>query len=533
MRDELRASQWTLGGGRPNRELMALTEEETMSDTKMRLSIKASREEGERIMRAAATEAAVERETSRRASQGGGGGTDDDSTWVEFDGAALEPLLAVDPGLGEAPVRLLDAQFLIKLADRGGWLQPRHALPDDGFIELQALRAMPGAHTGLRVLCVSHLWLQPDHPDPRRSTLVQLAKALRILTETCGGTLGVFYDFCSVYHGEGLPYQEALFRKALSLQSDLFVHPHTWVLKVPTLPRGYPRGFVFRAGSKPNVAPYMERGWAFCESRIASLIKAHTSQVLTLGRLPHAIDAYASKKKVGMLDDDEKFTSWGLCDLETLIEHCKCPRPPPLTPYQFNVQLEDKCFTSRGRDAPVVRALYRRACLSMQSAVSLDFSELDWGDNEAAQLAKMIGNGWARDCRRLFLGQNKIGTDGLAAIADGLRQAKTLWLESIDLRGNPGGQDARQMVRDAITELQSRGLMKDDRGEDRKVRIFGEPERSARLIQKRVRALFSAAAKTALISVKMSKPVGRNDDGLSPPSKSEQPRKFSPRRSRW
>ena len=77
----------------------------------------------------------------------------------------------------------------------------------------------------------------------------------------------------SLFQGERLPKEEALFRKAvrarqgsnpglalrsdwssvlgllcgqLARQGDLYAHPATWTLMVTQPPPGYPRGFAFR-----------------------------------------------------------------------------------------------------------------------------------------------------------------------------------------------------------------------------------------------------------------------------------------------
>ena len=486
-----------------------LTKAELMPESKTRANIKAMVADGAAIMAAAAREAAIAREAIKSNPYA----NEDTSTWADFDGASLEPLLRVDESLGDSPVKLLDARFLIKLAERGGWLTARQNLPADGFIELDRLRYMTASHTGLRVICVSHVWLQPDHPDPRRTTLELLGRVLKILVEEHGGTSGtgtfaVFIDYCCMFHGEALQSQEALFKKALTMQAALFSHPHTWVLKVTPLPHAYPRGYVFRAGTRPNVAPFHERGWTFAESRCAALIKTHNTQVLDLGRWPLALSTYAAKKKSGWLDEDERFTPLGLgCDLETLLEQCLAPRPPPLTPNQFNEALESKAFTSRGRDLGAVKALYRRACCAMRDHESLDYSQLGWGDAEAHQLAKMLGNGWGGSCKRLFLGHNHIGRDGLFALAHALRQGRMRCLESIDLRGNPAAGDARQDVRVAVDELLASGIMQAS-----EIRVFGTPDASAKLIQRRLRRRFSVLAKAALLSVQAAKAAGEDGE---------------------
>ena len=87
--------------------------------------------------------------------------------------AAVKRPVLPDPQFNnEPPIRLLDARFLTKLSERGGWLVPRQSLPEDAFLDLEAVKLLrTHPHAGLRVLCISHIWLQPDHADPRRDTL--------------------------------------------------------------------------------------------------------------------------------------------------------------------------------------------------------------------------------------------------------------------------------------------------------------------------------------------------------------------------
>ena len=312
-----------------------LTAFERSAEIVTRRSVRSAVDDDERALAAMAREVAIERTTDKRV------WGYDDSVWTEFGGASLEPLLRIDEALGgEAPVRLLDAKFLIRLAERGSWLRARAHLPDDAFIDLPQLRLMRGAHAGLRILCVSHAWLQPDHPDSRRYTLQLLARALRILVEegapTHGGTQAVFLDFCCLHQvrdwlglnptspdepgrgsrppndidrpmaipmactgidypitilvwlsgqGERVAHEADLFNVALTHALDLVSHPYTWVLQLTRFPRAYPRGYAFRPGRRPNLAPYHERGWTSAEAAASALVKVNAWQVMGHGRL--------------------------------------------------------------------------------------------------------------------------------------------------------------------------------------------------------------------------------------------------------
>ncbi len=101
-------------------------------------------------------------------------------------------------------VRLLDARFLVILARLGGKLPRRQDLPDAAFVTLPKLkRIYYGGGSTLPITCVSHPWLQPDHPDPYGDNLRLVASALEATLEFFGGTYdiathGVFVDFGSL-----------------------------------------------------------------------------------------------------------------------------------------------------------------------------------------------------------------------------------------------------------------------------------------------------------------------------------------------
>ena len=136
--------------------------------------------------------------------------------WIEFGGRELETMLSPFRDAVNYPtyqgsscaVGLLDARFLIALAARGGVLPRRQELPDEAYVSVDQLRYMaPGGYQAdcLRIICVSHLWLQFDTPDPHGEQLQLLAGVLRCFLGDAkrggqAGTYGVFYDFGSRAH---------------------------------------------------------------------------------------------------------------------------------------------------------------------------------------------------------------------------------------------------------------------------------------------------------------------------------------------
>lgn len=72
--------------------------------------------------------------------------------WVHLGGAELEPQLLVDAEMGAAPIRLVDARYLIALAQDGGRLGRRQDLPDSAFVSLETLRRLKiGSSNSLRL----------------------------------------------------------------------------------------------------------------------------------------------------------------------------------------------------------------------------------------------------------------------------------------------------------------------------------------------------------------------------------------------
>ena len=93
-------------------------------------------------------------------------------------------------------------------------------------------------------------------------------------------------------------------------------------------------------------------------------------------------------------------------------------RRPPLLPEDFSNILQSRNFTGRG-DKEKVKELYKKIFLTIAaSAAELDFNSLGWGDEEAADLAKVLPS--FRKVTYVFLGGNKIGDAGAAAIAAAL-----------------------------------------------------------------------------------------------------------------
>ncbi len=195
---------------------------------------------------------------------------EDDGHWRRNHGADLESALQVDPEHGDSPVALIDARFIVELWKRGGKILRRQDLPKEAFIDLKTVKRLPeGNGRCLRVIAVSHPWQQPDHPDPKEVNLTLLAKVLeRFIAGSSFGsgegyTYACFFDFMSCFQkdpdGKRTDKEMALFGKALSNMMVWYGHPKTLTFKLTRLPEGYPNGFKFPEGMKPNMADYEDR----------------------------------------------------------------------------------------------------------------------------------------------------------------------------------------------------------------------------------------------------------------------------------
>ena len=196
----------------------------------------------------------------------------DDAIWRENRGTDLESALQVDPDHGDSPVALIDARYIVELWKRGGKILRRQDLPKEAFIDLKTVKRLPKGNGGcLRVIAVSHPWQQPDHPDPKEVNLTLLAKVLErfiaekaeVDDEVVDSTYACFFDFMSCFQkgpdGKRTDKEMALFGKALSNMMVWYGHPKTMTFKLTRLPKGYPNGFKFPEGMKPNMADYEDR----------------------------------------------------------------------------------------------------------------------------------------------------------------------------------------------------------------------------------------------------------------------------------
>ena len=330
-------------------------------------------------------------------------GATKDRGWIKFGGRALESALGVVADMDDSPVKLVDGRFLVKLTRSGSLMRRRQELPVEAFVSLSQLQRMQHGSGGsgagrLRIVVISHPWLQPDHCDPRGDNLRLIARAVEALMEAAdsvGGTVGVFLDFMSLHQkdrmGQRTPSEAALFGLALGGLSEWYSHPCTFVFKITQLPAGYPDGFDFPAGSSPNQADYDGRGWCFCESSLANLVKS-SEMVLDLGKLGAETVGFSQMQR-----------------------QCAAGRLPPLSPVAFWEHLQAKAFTSRKADLPTVQSLYAAAFSTrLAAAETLDFGGLGWQDRDLHTLAATLREGAMPRVVQLLLYGNRFTGHGIA-----------------------------------------------------------------------------------------------------------------------
>jgi len=155
--------------------------------------------------------------------------------------------------------------------------------------------------------------------------------------------------------------EDVLFKQALGSLGIFYAHPHTRVLMLTAFPPDYFTATYARSG---NAKPYFERGWSFCESSWAMLVK-YSDLVLDLG------------KDTGEGKFDE--------------EKCRQGRKAPVLPEEFVAQLQSKGFTNGSTDKPLVADLYSKGFEERFGvATLLKYSGLGWGVEEMRAVVRVL-----------------------------------------------------------------------------------------------------------------------------------------------
>jgi len=227
----------------------------------------------------------------------------------------------------------------------------------------------------------------------------------------------MYEDLCSLYqeggHEARSVHQTSLFSHALNNLSILYSHPRTFVVKISRLPSDYPAAFEFPPNSTPNQSLYSDRGWCFCESSLANLVKDQF-RVFDLAYFDLSQDS-----------------------LGAISHKCSLGRAPPLPPDQFDSVLDGKTFSFKGSDFATVSQLYRVAFQThLAAAKRLILIRLGWGDDEICIFSQALPA--MAVLKQLSLADNPFGERGYSALAAALAEGAAPELRSVVISSRSG-----------------------------------------------------------------------------------------------
>ena len=217
--------------------------------------------------------------------------------------------------LRDGSIRLLSVEWL--LVQEAGFVLPRRQELEkvEGalFEPEEAVRLLLGG----RVAALSYRWLSRDHPDPNGFHTAMVVAYLRTHCEDRDRRLAIFWDYGSVHQkdefGVRTPAEDAAFRSALSVMSDVYATPSTLVLQQKELPDGFPA----------HLPPYDRSGWCNMEQAAASIGVDGGGHLYKLGHGPVKVSARARRTPEQMAEifaDEERIVFIGKADRD-LVAH--------------------------------------------------------------------------------------------------------------------------------------------------------------------------------------------------------------------
>ena len=154
---------------------------------------------------------------------------------------------------------------------------------------------------------------------------------------------------------------------------------------------------------------------------------------------------------------------------------------PPLLPQDYNKELALKNFLYAKEDIVLLVDLYQKGFSQFFNKVlKLTYSNLQWGDEEAAQMAGILASGELRRLEWLHLASNEIGDEGMLALAESLTYSNTPSITCVVLEGNPGDPSPVIAALARIAEQASAA-------KPAKLATVGEKERAARRLRAKQR----------------------------------------------
>ena len=340
--------------------------------------------------------------------------------------------------IANGSIALVRGRWVVAHAETNGKLMRRQDLPPEAFFTVEELRklvAALGDDWGLLFVAISYRWLTAIHPDPDAFHLNIIAKVakLYIKAEKSWGVascsplvdaferagysrdeadFGLMWDFISLHQkpvgsGERTDEEAALFKLGLGALPIWYGHAETVMWMQPDLPDGFGE----RMAGLGLAETYEGSGWCFVESSVSAGVK-HGDRRLNL--------SLRTERAMGCAYGNDFIVT-----RNCLNRVCSAQRPPPRDPEWVAQELRTaKKFTGKG-DVPVVEAMYRDYFEGVAStAIVLNFSELQWGDAEAATLALVLSH--YACIVTLDLSRNQIGIDGAQHLGKALESNSTL-----------------------------------------------------------------------------------------------------------
>ena len=301
-----------------------------------------------------------------------------------------------------------------------------------------ALDAVHGRHAVKiafpSLVVLSHMWLDPSHPDPNgrhlRQKLLFVVEWLyservrqlmyngasplcakgsdgKALSDEAIHTIadfGIVIDWSSIMQREGgrfkAPREEALFHRGRAGLATLFAHHGVLSLLSSRLPAAYEelrsRGHL--------VYKYEERGWTLLEESLGRLLKP-PEHILDVGgfTLDGACEEHDSEagppERIGAtrfadrsVADLARQGSYMDGDVTGFLGTLVTPRKPPMAPEAFTKELHTRTFTD-DEDLPIAADLYQILFGRILPCVTrLSYSECVWSANEFKSLGRALSH---------------------------------------------------------------------------------------------------------------------------------------------
>lgn len=296
---------------------------------------------------------------------------------------------------------------------KGSWLMSqsrlprRQDLPEGSTWEPTQLKR--GVESGdVRLVALSHCWVQEDHPDPSgqhlsaiNAFIAQRLKARYPDGSTVLDDLAVFIDWCSLVQNPCEAESDRVHLENGMRNMDLwFVHQSVelWLIKDLSL--------ISR--------PYGERGWPEFERRVSSMLKP--------GHMVHDLS------EAGVVS-----------------------RMPPLRPDAFADLLQNRTFANAA-DSDRVAKMYERIFSEVMGNMRvMSFRGLRWDDAAIVTLAESLP--YCSKLEALDLGKNAFGKIGCVALAAALPQC--LQLSSLRLDSTPIGDAGIEVLAPELPQCRS------------------------------------------------------------------------------